>query len=336
MSAHHPHQALRQVALTLAHTAYEALPLGLCLVDDRGCIVSLNTEGARMLGWTEADCLGFSLHELTGCGSNPANGRAFVHSTTETQARDLMTGQTARCPVAQVFDTGLPVWSAQSAIRARDGRWIPVEYKCLPLFDRDATGALFTFRDRSPQLQLEQDLHRLASIPEESPFPVVELDEEGHLLYANRAMLQLLHRFGYTDQGCPAILPDNLATLVRECLTAQACIEPVEVMLEDQCYAWTLCSVPVCRRLRAYGTNLTEIRRTERAIRNLAAIVVNKNVELDMALAKAEEAAQIKARFLATMSHEIRTPLNGVIGMLELLQDSRLNAEQADFAGTAR
>ncbi|MDE2503085.1 MAG: response regulator, partial [Burkholderiales bacterium] len=35
--------------------------------------------------------------------------------------------------------------------------------------------------------------------------------------------------------------------------------------------------------------------------------------------------------FLANMSHEIRTPMNGVLGMAELLQGTRLDAEQARY-----
>jgi len=322
MSARRP-DSDRTVAPMLLNAVYTAAPIGICLVDDRGAVRSLNPEGVRLLEWTEAECLGRSLHDLIDC--RPAPG-----------GMPLDGDSASCCPIDQVLRTGLPAWAPQAVIRGRDGRSLPVEYKCVPFSGPTSSGALFCFHDRRAAVQMEQDLHRLASIPAESPFPIVELDEEGHLFYANPSMIRLLERFGYTEQGRPAVLPANLPDLVRECVTTQVCLNPVEVVIDGACYVWTFCAVPACRMLRAYGTDLTTIRQSEQTMRTLTDLLVSKNLELDAALAKAEEAAQIKTRFLATMSHEIRTPLNGVIGMLDLLQTSPLPPDQADCAGTAR
>ena len=58
--------------------------------------------------------------------------------------------------------------------------------------------------------------------------------------------------------------------------------------------------------------------------------------ELQLSIQKAEAANKAKSRFLASMSHEIRTPMNGVIGILELLKDSKLTLEQNKYIQTAR
>ena len=78
----------------------------------------------------------------------------------------------------------------------------------------------------------------------------------------------------------------------------------------------------VLRQLRT----LTEGRRSLQALAD----------SLSTARHDAEAANRAKSAFLANMSHEIRTPFHGMLGMMSLLQDSRLSPKQSVYLDTAR
>lgn len=49
-----------------------------------------------------------------------------------------------------------------------------------------------------------------------------------------------------------------------------------------------------------------------------------KNIELNFAKEKAEEASKVKTQFISTISHELRTPLYGVVGITNMLSDEHI------------
>ena len=117
---------------------------------------------------------------------------------------------------------------------------------------------------------------------------------------------------------------DEIGGLARAMNVMAEKIEASHALLEQKVADRTASLEETNKKLRA---EIAERKRTEAELKKAQ----EKLVETARL---AEEANKSKSEFLANMSHEIRTPLTGVIGMTEMLLNTRLSPEQQDYIET--
>lgn len=262
-----------------------------------GRILSLNPVAQQLVG-RHQDVVGTLFHDVVGClASAEASYRG--------------------CPLEQTLRTGeVTMVSPHQWIRA-DGTGIEIAATFWPRGrGPESVGAIVICRDLTVERETERSIQRVARLAEDAPNPIVEFDEDGVVLYANTAMVELLN-YGTSIQGrVEAVLPPNLLEVLNDCLASQQPTVRLEHRVEDRILAWSFFPLGSSKQVRVYGMDITA------------------DVALRRAKEAAEESARAKAIFLATMSHELRTPMNGVLGCTQLLQDTSLTDQQRQLLET--
>ncbi len=170
-----------------------------------------------------------------------------------------------------------------------------------------------------------------------SPIGMVLLDFEGRIIRSNQTVRMML---GYTEEELQnqhlSLFnhPDNAVDYIED---FQALIQGKKNYFEmenryirkDGQKAWWRLNVSTVRDLQGNPQFVFGI---------VKDITQWKKSEGDLKKAKehAEEATKTKSEFLANMSHEIRTPIHTITGMTELLLDTKLDAEQQEYAEQVR
>ena len=173
---------------------------------------------------------------------------------------------------------------------------------------------------------------RLQNILDEIPQISVSLLPDGCIAYANRHFLNLT---GWTrdevlgqdwfDMFIPAPVREDVrnifsTTMSQEDYRIFSKYENEIVLRNGQ------------HRLIAWSNAVTK----DKAGQILDVTCMGVDLTEQLAAKEAAEVAnKAKSEFLANMSHEIRTPLNGILGMIQLIQETSLNEEQSEYAQMA-
>lgn len=152
---------------------------------------------------------------------------------------------------------------------------------------------------------------RLAAFPEMNPNIVLSMDVKGDVGYLNPYGKELLDKFGILQSHMSVLLPDDIKTIIHECIHEHHTVKAVESIYKGHNFLWTFAPVANQELVHGYALEITQRKEAQ---------ALAESAKLEKIAAEAANTA--KSSFLANMSHEIRTPLTAIIGFSESLLDT--------------
>jgi PAS domain S-box-containing protein len=199
--------------------------------------------------------------------ANAAAQAAYGYSRDELLAMtiyDLRASRTTGLPVAEQIPLQADEAGAlfETVHRRRDGREFPAEVSSRGTIIDGQWTVVSIIRDITDRKRAEEQLRDAALFPEENPFPVLRIDAEGRLLYANPASA-ILKSWRCEEGG---LVPPKIRRLTGIALETGQRQEWMTIC-EGRNISFIFSPVVARRTVNVYGRDVTDIKQAERQLR---------------------------------------------------------------------
>ncbi|MCZ8517424.1 PAS domain S-box protein [Paenibacillus filicis] len=287
---------------------YKHAPIGIALISMERKWIGVNPALCHIFGYAEQEIISLKSADLVTSGEDNKN---------EPLVNQLLDGVIPSFEVENryIHKNGSVIWATLHLSLVRDNIDGKPMYFIAQVVD--------VTKSKAMEHRLQESIERYTSLKKYNHDAIISFGLNGHIINGNQ-MSEIL-----TGYRIEELIGTNISRFIGEMNLARL--------------------LSVTEDYTSIEKNMNYFKHKDghavEVLTTLAPIIIhNKNVGYyiivkDMTEQKrlmiekeaAEKTNKAKSEFLAMMSHEIRTPMNGVIGMTDLLMETKLDAEQDEY-----